>query len=312
MSQSKHEASIQETSICKAPVSTALLADPVLAFSQAQPFRIIAGPCVLEGDGSLNLEVAKALKEICQRLNLPLYFKSSFDKANRTSNNSYRGPGLQEGLSILKHIKDTLQVSILTDIHNEDQVGPTAEVVDMLQIPAFLCRQTDLLIEAGRSGRAVNIKKGQFLSPQEVRHCADKVIGTGNHEVYITERGTTFGYNNLVVDMRSVAIIQSMGLPLIFDATHSVQLPGGAGAASSGQRQYVTTLARAAVAAGCSGLFFETHPSPDNAPSDGPNMIPLHWVEDMLTTCLRIREAIFAPANAPTNTEQNAKQLVQA
>jgi 2-dehydro-3-deoxyphosphooctonate aldolase (KDO 8-P synthase) len=230
------------------------------------------------------------------------YFKSSYDKANRTSLDSYRGPGLEEGLEILGEIKKSAGVSVLTDIHNLHEIEPAAAVVDMIQIPAFLCRQTDLLLAAGRSGIPVNLKKGQFLSPADVAHGAAKIKSTGNHQVFITERGTTFGYNNLVVDMRSIPIIQSLGLPLIFDATHSVQLPGGQGKSSGGQRQFVTTLARAAVAAGCNGLFFETHPEPDKAPCDGPNMIPLEWVPELLTTCFKIREAIgLSPERIPTS-----------
>lgn len=266
---------------------------PTPPFQQDAPFVIIAGPCVLEGNqGELNRKVAERLKKIMASRPVNFFFKSSYDKANRTSVNSYRGPGLEEGLGILSEIKRDNEIQILTDVHNLHEVAPAAEVVDMLQIPAFLCRQTDLLVEAGQTGKAINIKKGQFLSPQEVAHGANKVKTTGNQQIYITERGTTFGYNNLVVDMRSIPIVHSLGLPLIFDATHSVQLPGGQGTSSGGQRQFVTTLARAAVAAGCNGIFFETHPDPDKAPCDGANMIPLEWVEDMVDTCLRIREAI--------------------
>lgn len=274
----------------------------------SDPFVVIAGPCVLEGEqGELNLQVARILREMTQNLGVQFYFKSSYDKANRTSVDSFRGPGLTEGLNILQEIKKNTGVPILTDIHNLHEVVPAAEVVDMIQIPAFLCRQTDLLVEAGKTGIPINIKKGQFLSPQDVIHGANKVRSTGNQRVYITERGTTFGYNNLVVDMRSIPIVQSMGLPLIFDATHSVQLPGGNGTSSGGQRQFVTTLARSAVAAGCNGLFFETHPDPDRAPCDGANMIPLEWVEDLLRTCLRIREVIHEEAKqSPLKSLLNA------
>jgi 2-dehydro-3-deoxyphosphooctonate aldolase (KDO 8-P synthase) len=269
------------------------------------PFVIIAGPCVLEENGGLlNLEVAQALQEITSSLPIQFYFKSSYDKANRSSIDSYRGPGLEEGLKILGEIKKKTGVQLLTDIHQINEIGPASDVVDMIQIPAFLCRQTDLLLEAGRSGVPVNIKKGQFLAPQDVIHCANKVKSVSNQPVYITERGSSFGYNNLVVDMRSIPIVQSHGLPLIFDATHSVQLPGGQGKTSGGQRQYVTTLARAAVAAGCNGLFFETHPNPDKAPCDGPNMIPLEWVEDLIHTCLNIRQAIAL------STKSQSKQPV--
>lgn len=257
------------------------------------PFIVIAGPCVIETEqGANNVATAQALKEMMADRPVAFYFKSSFDKANRTSVESYRGPGLKEGLAILKHIKDSLGVKLLTDIHDPAQVGPVAEVVDMLQIPAFLCRQTDLLVEAGRSGLPVNIKKGQFMAPLDMVHAANKVKQTGNKQVYITERGSSFGYNNLVVDMRSIPLTQSQGLPLIFDATHSVQIPGGEGTSSGGKREFAPILARAAVAAGCNGLFFETHPNPDQALSDGPNMIPLSEVAQMLDTCLQVRAAV--------------------
>jgi 2-dehydro-3-deoxyphosphooctonate aldolase (KDO 8-P synthase) len=287
---------------------------PAPLFQRDVPFVIIAGPCVLEGNqGELNRKVAERLKKIMASRPVHFFFKSSYDKANRTSVDSYRGPGLEEGLGILSEIKRDNQVNILTDVHNIHEVAPAAEVVDMLQIPAFLCRQTDLLVEAGKTGKAINIKKGQFLSPHEVAHGANKVKTTGNQQIYITERGTTFGYNNLVVDMRSIPIVQSLGLPLIFDATHSVQLPGGQGTSSGGQRQFVTTLARAAVAAGCNGIFFETHPDPDQAPCDGSNMIPLDWVEDMVDTCLRIREALVpsAPLASESFLREASKEINQ-
>lgn len=256
-------------------------------------FIVIAGPCVIENDGGeITRQTARHLKAVAERLGITVYFKSSYDKANRSSIDSYRGPGLDQGLQILERIRDEYGLPLLTDVHSPEEATAAGNIVDMIQIPAFLCRQTDILVAAGETGRAVNIKKGQFLSPKDVVHCADKVKSTGNQSVYITERGTTFGYNNLVVDMRSIPIVQGMGLPLIFDATHSVQLPGGGGTVSSGERRFVPTLARAAVAAGCSGLFMETHPSPDAAPSDGANMIPLDWVEPLLTTCLEIRDVI--------------------
>jgi 2-dehydro-3-deoxyphosphooctonate aldolase (KDO 8-P synthase) len=260
----------------------------------SRPFVVIAGPCVIEGDGQLNRDVAHELKAIMASFGnrIQFYFKSSYDKANRSSVESYRGPGVEEGLALLQSIKEDAGVPILTDVHTADEAAPAAAVADMLQIPAFLCRQTDLLVAAGQTGKAVNIKKGQFLSPNDVGHCADKVKSTGNSNIYITERGTTFGYNNLVVDMRSIPIVHEQGLPLIFDATHSVQLPGGGGKVSGGQRQYVTTLARAAVAAGCDGLFMETHPDPDRGLSDGPNMIPLNWVAPLLETCLALRDVV--------------------
>ncbi len=261
--------------------------------SLSEEFVVIAGPCVIEADGGeIARKAARHLKTVADRLQIKAYFKSSYDKANRSSIQGYRGPGLDKGLQILASIRDEFGLPLLTDVHSPEEALAAGKVIDMLQIPAFLCRQTDLLVAAGETGRAVNIKKGQFLSPKDVIHCADKVKSTGNDQVYITERGTTFGYNNLVVDMRSIPIVQSYGLPLIFDATHSVQLPGGAGSASSGERQYAPILARAAVAAGCAGLFMETHPDPNTAPSDGANMLPLDWIEPLLTECLQIRAAL--------------------
>lgn len=272
-------------------------------------FVVIAGPCILENNrGELNFEVARQLKAIMAQFpEVKFYFKSSYDKANRSSVNSYRGPGLEEGLEILKEIKEKVGVSILTDVHAVHEVQPVAEVVDMIQIPAFLCRQTDLLLEAGRTRVPVNIKKGQFLAPLDTRHAANKVKSMGNEQIYITERGTTFGYNNLVVDMRSIPMVQSLGLPLIFDATHSVQLPGGAGETTGGNREYAPLLAKAAVSVGCDGLFFETHPEPEKGLSDASNMLPLAWVEPMLKTCLALREII---RNEPDYVNQSKLQTV--
>lgn len=257
-------------------------------------FVVIAGPCILENNrGEVNFETARQLKAIMAQFpEVKFYFKSSYDKANRSSVNSYRGPGLKEGLEILKEIKETVGVSILTDVHSPDEMAPVADIVDMIQIPAFLCRQTDLLLEAGKTRIPVNIKKGQFLAPLDIRHAAQKVKSMGNDRIYITERGTTFGYNNLVVDMRSIPMVQSLGLPIIFDATHSVQLPGGAGETTDGNREYAPILAKAAVSAGCNGLFFETHPNPEQGLSDASNMLPLEWVEPMLQTCLKLRAII--------------------
>ncbi len=266
----------------------------------AQEFIVIAGPCVLETNrGEINRQAAKALKEIMAEFPVRFYFKSSYDKANRTSVDTYRGPGLTEGLQILQEIKEAYGLQILTDVHTEAEVEAVAAVADMIQIPAFLCRQTDLVIAAGRTGKPVNIKKGQFMAPQDMAHIANKVKSTGNHQVYITERGSSFGYNNLVVDMRSIPITQSLGLPLIFDATHSVQLPGGQGGSSGGKRDYAPILAKAAVAAGCNGLFFEAHPNPEAALSDGPNQIPLSWVKPLLKACLAIREVIQTESALP-------------
>ncbi|MFM7468449.1 MAG: 3-deoxy-8-phosphooctulonate synthase [Vampirovibrionales bacterium] len=255
-----------------------------------QRFTVVAGPCVIEHDGQVNRDVAAYLSEVFQQFpEVDFYFKSSYDKANRTSGTSYRGPGTTGGLGILADIKARYGVKLCSDVHAAHEVAEAADVLDMLQIPAFLCRQTDLLLAAGETGKPVQIKKGQFLSPQEVIHCANKVLETGNRDVFITERGTTFGYNNLVVDMRSIPIVSSFGLPILLDATHSCQAPGGLNGKSGGNRNYAPMLARAAVAAGCHGLFFETHPDPDKALSDGPNQIPLSWVEPMIRQVLAIR-----------------------
>jgi 2-dehydro-3-deoxyphosphooctonate aldolase (KDO 8-P synthase) len=252
---------------------------------------IIAGPCVIESEESVYL-IAAELKEICKSLGMPFVFKASFDKANRTSYDSFRGPGLEEGLKILAQLKKDLGIWVLSDIHSIEQVEPAAEVLDIIQIPAFLCRQTDLIFEAAKTGRIINVKKGQFLAPNDVIHIANKVKSAGNQNVLITERGTTFGYNNLVVDMRSIQIIQEeLKLPVVFDATHSVQLPGGGNGVSAGKSIYAPTLACSAVAAGAFGLFMETHPNPDKALSDGPNMIRLDKMPALLKRCKAIREA---------------------
>jgi 2-dehydro-3-deoxyphosphooctonate aldolase (KDO 8-P synthase) len=251
----------------------------------------IAGPCVLE---SLDVaqEAADALAGLARDLGVRIVFKSSFDKANRTALNSFRGPGLARGLEWLSRIKERTGLPIATDIHEPGQAAAVAEVADVLQIPAFLSRQTDLLVAAGNTGRIVNVKKGQFLAPWDMRGAVEKIGSTGNEEVWLTERGTGFGYNNLVVDFRSLPIMQNFQLPVVFDATHSVQLPGGRGTSSGGQREFVPVLARAAVAAGCSGVFFETHPDPDNALCDGPNSWPLADAGQLLRSLLRLREAL--------------------
>ncbi len=243
-----------------------------------QPMALIAGPCALESRDHA-LEVAKALKEISILLNVPLIFKTSFDKANRTSAEAMRGIGMTAGLPILAEIRETLDLPVLTDVHLPEQCAPVAEVVDVLQIPAFLCRQTDLLLAAAATGRAINIKKGQFLAPWDMAHVIEKVRKAGNPDVMVTERGASFGYNTLVSDMRSLPVLARTGAPVVFDATHSVQQPGGLGGASGGQREFVPVLARAAVAIGVAAVFIETHPDPDNAPSDGPNMVPLNEFE---------------------------------
>jgi len=244
---------------------------------------IIAGPCVIESEYVV-FSTAEILKEICQKLNLPLLFKSSYDKANRTSLTSFRGPGLEKGLRILSDVKRKFGIPVISDVHSEEQVIPAAEVLDVLQIPAFLCRQTDLILAASNTGKPVNLKKGQFLAPWDIKNIIEKFISTGNKDFFITERGTSFGYNNLVVDFRGFPIIRSFGYPLIFDVTHSIQLPGGLGKSSGGQSEFAEPLARAAIAAGVDGLFMEVHPEPDRALCDGPNMIPLDKVKDILTT----------------------------
>lgn len=254
------------------------------------PLALIAGPCVIEGEEPL-LMVAERVQEICGRVGIPIVLKSSYDKANRTSLQSFRGPGIERGLEFLRRVREKTGLPVLTDVHEVAQVALAAEVVDALQIPAFLCRQTDLLLAAGHSGRAVNVKKGQFLSPGEVSRVVEKVVSTGNHQLLITERGTSFGYNNLVVDMRALPMMRAIGYPVVFDATHSLQLPGGAGVASGGLREYVPDLARAAVAAGCDAIFMEVHPDPDRAPSDGSTMWPLRELESLLQSLLRIAAA---------------------
>ncbi|OLA87349.1 MAG: 3-deoxy-8-phosphooctulonate synthase [Desulfovibrio piger] len=254
-----------------------------IRFSNTGPLSVIAGPCAIEGRQQ-TLEAAAALKEIFLQAGVPLIFKSSFDKANRSSGASYRGVGMTEGLSILAEVRERYDVPVITDIHLPEQAIPVAEAVDMLQIPAFLCRQTDLLLAAAATGKPVNIKKGQFLSPWEMRHVLAKARSTGNERICLCERGSSFGYNNLVVDMRGLEIMKTTGHPVIFDATHSVQLPGAGDEKSGGQREFVAPLARAAVAVGVAGLFLETHPDPDAAPCDGPNMLPFTALPSLLAT----------------------------
>ncbi|MBB4016171.1 2-dehydro-3-deoxyphosphooctonate aldolase (KDO 8-P synthase) [Chelatococcus caeni] len=253
-----------------------------VSFGNHLPLAIVAGPCQLESRAHA-LEMATALKEICSRLGLGLVFKTSFDKANRTSAGAARGVGLEAALPIFAEIRESLGLPVLTDVHDAAQCAPIAEAVDVLQIPAFLCRQTDLLVAAAKTGRAVNIKKGQFLAPWDMANVAAKVTGAGNPDVLVTERGVSFGYNTLVSDMRALPIMaETTGAPVIFDATHSVQQPGGKGTSSGGQREFVPVLARAAVAVGVAGLFIESHEDPDRAPSDGPNMVPLNEMEGLL------------------------------
>ena len=253
---------------------------------------LIAGPCVIE-NRDLVFEVAEAVNAICKKLGVQYIFKASFDKANRTSASTFRGPGVSAGLAVLQEVKDKLGLPVLTDIHESSHVAQVAEVVDVLQIPAFLCRQTDLLMAAAATGKAINVKKGQFLSPQEMSQVAQKLRAAGVENLMLTERGNSFGYNTLVVDFRSLPQLQSFGCPVIFDATHSVQQPGGQGGTSGGQREYVAPLARAAVAVGVDGLFIEIHPNPDKALSDGPNMLPLHRLEPLLKQLLAIRAPLI-------------------
>ena len=255
------------------------------------PFLLIAGPCVLESE-ELAREVAAALKEIATRLAISFVFKSSFDKANRTSLDSYRGPGLEEGLKILADIRQVYNVPVISDIHEMQQVEAVSAVLDVLQIPAFLCRQTDLLVAAASSGKAINLKKGQFVSPWDMANAVNKIRASGNRNLMLCERGFALGYNNLVVDMRALPVMRSLGCPVIFDATHSVQLPGGAGGSSGGQREFIPPLARAAVAAGIDGIFMEVHPRPEKALCDGPNSMPLEWVESLLQTLLKIHAVV--------------------
>ena len=250
---------------------------------------LIAGPCVLESE-QLVLETAYRVAEIAAGLNLPYVFKSSYDKANRSSIHSFRGPGLRAGVALLQKVREQVHIPVLTDVHSVDEAPIAAEAADILQIPAFLCRQTDLLVAAAKTGRVVNVKKGQFLAPWEMSNVVKKLEEGGTRKIMLTERGSSFGYNNLVVDMRSLPIMKRFGYPVIFDATHSVQLPGGAGTASAGQREFVAPLASAAAAAGCDGFFMEVHPDPDRAPSDGPNMVPLNDLKPLLERLIRIFE----------------------
>jgi 2-dehydro-3-deoxyphosphooctonate aldolase (KDO 8-P synthase) len=253
-------------------------------------FTLIAGPCVIESE-KLCLQIAKDLKHLCEKLDIFYVFKASFDKANRTSGKSFRGPGIEQGLETLRRVREQVGVPVLTDVHTEAQVFAASDVVDVLQIPAFLCRQTDLITAAVQTGKIVNIKKGQFLSPTEMGQVTEKAKSAGGKKLLLTERGTTFGYNNLVADMRSIPTMRKLGWPVIFDATHSVQLPGGGGTQSSGQREFAPVLARCAMAAGASGVFIETHPDPDHALSDGPNMIPLKEMPGLLKSLVKIRWA---------------------
>jgi len=267
---------------------------PPLVVGTGQPLLLIGGPCALESE-ELARRVAGTMREICGRLGINYVFKASFDKANRTSLDSYRGPGLQDGLATLAKIRRELQVPVISDIHDVSQVDAAAEVLDIIQIPAFLCRQTDLLAAAARTGKPVNVKKGQFVSPWDMQNAVGKIRGVGGSKIMLVERGASFGYNNLVVDMRSLPVMRSFGCPVIFDATHSVQLPGGAGGSSGGQREFIAPLSRAAMAVGIDGIFMEIHPEPEKALCDGPNSLPLDRMEDLLRQLLRVRNAVGQP-----------------
>lgn len=258
-----------------------------LSIGGGAPLVLIAGPCVIENE-ERTMEIAGFLKSLTRKLEIPFIFKASYDKANRTSRDAYRGPGLTRGLEILGRVREELDIPVLSDVHRFEEIEPAARVLDVLQIPAFLCRQTDFLVEVARKARAVNIKKGQFLAPWDAVHVLEKSAAAGNDNLLLTERGVSFGYNNLVVDFRAFPILREIGYPVIFDATHSVQLPGGAGNASGGDRRMVPCLARAAVAAGIDGLFFEVHPDPDSALCDGPNSLSLDGLPALLSTLKRI------------------------
>jgi len=258
---------------------------------QKNQLFLIAGPCVIETK-NIVFETASVLKEIAENLRIPFIFKASYDKANRSSIKSYRGPGIEKGVEILSEVKETFNIPIISDVHSVIEIKIARDILDVIQIPAFLCRQTDLLIEAGKTGKPVNVKKGQFIAPWDVSNIIEKLKSTGNKQIMITERGTCFGYNNLVVDFRSFPIIRSMGVPVIFDATHSVQLPGGAGACSSGQKEFIPYLSRAAVACGIDGLFFEVHPQPDKALCDGPNMIPLKEFKNLIESLVEVHKTV--------------------
>ncbi len=257
------------------------------------PLVLIAGPCVIEDD-EMTMLIAASLKKIAADEDIPLVFKASYDKANRTSHTSYRGPGLKRGLEILKNVRRELGIPVLSDVHRFEEIAPAAEILDIVQAPAFLCRQTDFIMEIARQAKVVNIKKGQFIAPRDAAHIASKAVAAGNENILLTERGASFGYNNLVVDFRSLPLLRETGYPVVFDATHSVQLPGAAGSASGGDRAMVPCLSRAAVAAGIDGLFFEVHPDPDRALSDGPNSLALDSLSALLATLKKI-DAVVRP-----------------
>jgi 2-dehydro-3-deoxyphosphooctonate aldolase (KDO 8-P synthase) len=274
------------------PVSVGCPDGSKILVGSDQPLLLIAGPCVLESE-ELARQVAGTMQEICSKLNISYIFKASFDKANRTSLTSFRGPGLDKGLEILGQIREELDVPVISDIHEPNQAEMVADVLDIIQIPAFLCRQTDLLTAVSKTGKPINLKKGQFVSPWDMKNAVDKVRSGGTSQVMLVERGASFGYNNLVVDMRSFSVMHSFDCPVIYDATHSVQLPGGAGGSSGGQREFIAPLSRAAVAAGIDGLFMEVHPAPDKALCDGPNSIALAEIETILNQLVSIRTSLL-------------------
>lgn len=255
------------------------------------PFALISGPCVIENP-DIAYQIAAYLKELTEKLDIPYIFKASYDKANRTSIHSFRGPGITEGLNVLSHIREDIGVPVISDIHQISEIEPASRVLDVIQIPAFLCRQTDIVVEAAKTGKVINIKKGQFLSPWDMANVVEKIRYAGNDRILITERGTMFGYNNLVSDFRSIRIMQNTGCPVVFDATHSVQLPGGAGSSSGGQREFAPLLAKAAIAVGANAIFMEVHPNPDKALSDGPNAVKLDDVEQLLVQLKHIQQAV--------------------
>ncbi len=274
------------------PVSIERPSGTAIMVGSDQPLLLIAGPCVLES-ADLARHVAETMQEICSRLGISYVFKASFDKANRTSISSYRGPGIDQGLEILGRIRSELNVPVVSDIHEPQQAKAASEVLDIIQIPAFLCRQTDLLTAVSKTGKPINLKKGQFLSPWDMQNAVSKIRESGSSPVMLVERGACFGYNNLVVDMRSLPVLRSFNCPVIYDATHSVQLPGGAGESSGGQREYIAPLTRAAAAVGIDGLFMEVHPDPEKALCDGPNSIALDAIESVLEQVVRIRACVF-------------------
>ncbi len=277
----------------KTPLMRQIVNVGKIAIGQGNPIVLIAGPCVIETFDA-TIETAAFLKDLTDELQIPFIFKTSYDKANRTSLDSYRGPGLSKGLEIISSIKEKLGVRVISDVHRFNEIAPAAQVLDILQIPAFLCRQTDFILAVSEAGKPVNIKKGQFLAPWDVAHVIEKVVSTGNRQVLVTERGTSFGYNNLVVDFRSLAIMRGLMWPVIFDATHSVQLPGGAGKTSGGQREFVPSMARAAAGAGVDGIFIEVHKDPECALCDGANSMPLDGVRPLLKQLKAIRKAVLS------------------